>query len=231
MFASDASASDNDDLPNLKKTDDCVQCDLSDAANSWAGLSVGANVSYVDVGSAVSFPIPGLRADLKGQEEGVGISLEYMTVINPNVLGGFEVMLSKNFGQAEDNATYRGVNINRSKWDVGAERSIRLLGKLAFAPSEASLFYFGAGIENIHMKFRETTTGGWDAGAVYDHSDTMKGHVVVAGFDHSLSNKLSLRFEVSHTSLDKQLYEGVFSGPTWIDPDVQAIRVGLRYNF
>lgn len=201
-------------------------------ANEWRGLSVGVNVSQLELANDIVFPAPTLHVAPSGRETGIDLSVEYLTSFTPNILAGMELMYAHNFSDADDIARYNNVNINISQWRVDAERSLRLLGKLAIAPSTSSLFYVGAGINKVHFSFRETTLFGVGAGTVYNHSDTLTGHVIVAGVDHRVTENLSLRVEVSHTEINEELYQGdIFSGPTWIDPDLRSLSVGIRYHF
>ncbi len=201
-------------------------------ANEWQGLSFGVNVSQLELANRIVFPAPALHAEPTGSETGIDLSLEYLASLTPNILAGVELMYAHNFNAPEGIVHYNNLNIDISRWRVDAERSLRLLGKIAVAPSSSSLFYVGAGINRVHFSFRETTLYGVNAGTVYNHADTLTGHIIVAGIDQRVSDKLSLRFEVSHTEINEELYQGsMFSGATWIDPDVRSVSVGIRYHF
>jgi opacity protein-like surface antigen len=201
-------------------------------ANEWQGLSIGVNVSQLELANDIVFPTPALHVAPSGRETGIDLSVEYLTSFTPNILAGMELMYAHNFSDADDIAHYDSLNINISQWRVDAERSLRLLGKLAIAPSTSSLFYVGAGINKVHFSFSETTLFGVDAGTVRNHSDTLTGHVIVAGVDHRVTENLSLRVEVSHTEINEELYKGgIFRRPTWIDPDLRSLGVGIRYHF
>jgi len=199
------------------------------AASAWAGLSVGLNLSHLDVASDITFPYLNTFSHPNDYEAGIDLSLEYMAPLSSNVLLGVELMASYNNGNAEDSFYYNGVNIHFENWRIDAERSVRILGKLALATTPTTLFYAGAGIERVHFSFSEHLLA---SGRTYNHSDTLLGHVLAVGIDQRLSDTLSMRAEVSHTEMDSQLYQGgIFQQPTTIDPDVRAVRVGIRYHF
>jgi len=199
------------------------------AASAWAGLSVGLNLSHLDVASDISFVIENSFSNPNDYEAGIDLSLEYMAPLTSNILLGVELMASHNNGNAEDSFHYNGGNIHIENWRIDAERSARILGKLALAATPTTLFYAGAGIERVHFSFSEHVL---QSGTTYNHSDTLLGHVLAVGIDQRLSETLSMRAELSHTEMDQQLYQGgIFQSPTWIDPDVRALRIGIRYHF
>ena len=178
------------------------------------------------------FPQPGLLAHPDGYEGGVDVSLEYMASISSNALVGVEVLASKNFGAAGDIASYNSGRIQIAEWKVDADQSLRLMGKVAFAPSPNTIFFVGAGVEQIKFNMRETDLYRMGAGTTASHSDTMKGHVIAVGLDQRVSDRLSLRFEVSHTSLGQELYtNGTFLTSAWITPDTRSFKIGARYQF
>ena len=200
-------------------------------AQNWDGLSVGINLSQTKVEAGMRFASRALLAHPDGYEGGVDVSLEYMASISSNALVGVEVLASKNFGAAGDIASYNSGRIQIAEWKVDADQSLRLMGKVAFAPSPNTIFFVGAGVEKIKFDVRETDLYGVDAGTTASYSDTMTGHVIAVGLDQRVSERLSLRFEVSHTRQSEYLQQHTGVTPHYLTPDTRSFKIGARYQF
>ena len=199
-----------------------------DTIKAWEGFNAGLGFSYLDVASDIDYP-NAIASDPSDYEDGIHLSLEYMAPLGHKALVGAELMVSHNKGAAEDSARYNGANLHLANWRVGVDHSTRIMGKLAVAARPKTLLYAGVGIEKVSFSFTQDVVS---SGATFQHADKLNGHVLAAGIDQIVSDKMSLRIEVSHTDIDRQLYQnGQFDTPVWINPDIRTARVSVRYHF
>ncbi|MFZ5638294.1 MAG: outer membrane protein [Pseudomonadota bacterium] len=125
--------------------------------------------------------------------------------------------------------------------DIEADHSLSLRAKAGFATGR-HLFYATAGLARVDVNASASITSNGNYRKLGQRSETLDGTQYGLGYEFSLNDNWSARFEYLRTNLDEMNYDTVYlPGSAFVTPaytervnqdlDYDTIRLGVNYRF